>query len=387
MIGSSVKLALLDNIAPQHGPLLSLYLDVNPANPDSTGKGYVLRAASALRELNLDKAYVAQVTEKLRQEFSRVEGRSLVIFAGSDLSTAFDAYYLQTELPFLAAEGGAIAHWGKPLVAPLLFALDQRERHAAIYVAADRVRVFEVFLGQIAEIADYVRSVDTDEWVSYRHARRSHGIGIGVAGRGGADVDTFRARLDESTARLYRTLLPEVEKTLEEGRIDRVILLGQDSTLSTFEGVLPAAIKQRVIGKLSGPANPDAPAHEWLPLVKGLVASAEAAHEQALLDRIKESGVWGVQEVLTLLQANRLHTLVVPWSELGTGFLKDGGLVTASMAEANALRPDETVQEVSLMEVLPEIVQSSGTILEFAEGAAEVRLMAEFGGMAGLRRW
>lgn len=387
MIGSNLKLALLDNIAPQQGPILSLYLDVNPANPDSTGKAYVLRAASALRKLDLDKAYVAQVTEKLRQEFSRVEGRSLVIFAGPDLNTAFDAYYLQTELPFLAAEDGAIAHWGRPLVAPLLFALDQRERHAAIYVAEDRVRLFEVFLGQIEEIADYVRSVDTAEWVSYRHARRSHGIGIGVAGRGGADVDTFRARLDEASARLYRTLLPEVEKTLEEGRIDRVILLGQEASLSAFEAVLPAAIKQRVVGQLPGPANPDAPAHEWLPLVTDLVSNSEAAHEQALLDRIKESGVWGVQEVLTLLQENRLHTLVVPWSELGTAFLTDGGLVTASMAEATTLRPDETVQEISLMEVLPELVQRTGTILEFAEGPAEARLMAEFGGMAGVRRW
>lgn len=387
MIGSTLKLALLDNIAPQAGPVLSLYLDVNPANPDSAGKAYVLRAAGALRALGLDKGYIEQVTEKLRQEYSRVEGRSLVIFAGPDLRTMFDAYYLQSELPFLASEDGALAHWGKPLVAPLLFALDQRERHAVIYVAADRVKVFEVFLGQIEELTDYVRSVDTDEWVNYRHARRSHGIGIGVAARGGADVDTFQARLEEASARLYRTLLPEVEKTLEEGRIDRVILLGQDAPLSAFEAVLPAAIKGRVVGKLPGPANPDAPAHQWLPLVTDLITTTEAAHEQALLDGIRETGVWGVQEVLTLLQENRLHTLVVPWSRLGTAYLTATGLVTASMAEANTLRPDDTVEEIGLMEVLPELVQRTGTILEFAEGAAEERLMAEFGGMAGISRW
>lgn len=387
MIGSTLKLALLDHIAPLPGPLLSLYVDVNPANPDTSGKAYVLRALEAVKALDLPKAYVEALGERLRQQFARLEGRSLVIFAGSDLNEQFDAYYLQTELPFLADAGGALAHWGRPLVAPLLFALDQRERHAAVFVATDRVRLFEVFLGQIEEVADYVRTVDTDSWVDYREARRSGAMGIGVAARGGADVDSFKDRMDEATLRLYRALMPEVAKTLEAGLIDRVILLGQAGPVGAFENLMPADLRQRVVGKLPGHANPAAPAREWLPLVIGLVEESEAAHEAALLDLIREGGVWGVEETMTLLQQNRLRTVVVPWSGLGDGYLTAGGWVAASLAEAEALRPGETVEAVSLLEVLPALVQRTGTVLEFVHGPAEERLMSEFAGMAGLRRW
>lgn len=387
MIGSTLKLALLDNIAPQAGPLLSLYIDVNPANPDTSGKAYVLRAADAMRGLDLPKEYAHAVTERLKLQFARVEGRSLVIFAGQDLEEQFDAYYLQTELPFLASAGGALAHWGRPLVAPLLFALDQRERHAAVYVAADRVRLFEVFLGQVEELADFVRSVDTDSWVNYREARRSGAIGIGVAARGGADVDSFKDRMDEATLRLYRSLMPDVTKTLEDDRVDRVILMGQAGPVNAFENLMPTALKERVIGKLPGHSNPAAPAREWLPLVAELVEDSEAEHELALLDRVREGGVWGVQECLTLLQENRLHTLVVPWSGLGNAYLTESGWVATSLAEAESLRPGETVEEVTLLEVLPGLVQQTATLLEFAEGPAEERLMNEFAGMAGIRRW
>ena len=37
--------------------------------------------------------------------------------------------------------------------------------------------------------------------------------------------------------------------------------------------------------------------------------------------------------------------------------------------------------------MLVDLVQASGTKLEFAEGEAEERLNEEFGGMAGLARW
>jgi len=77
----------------------------------------------------------------------------------------------------------------------------------------------------------------------------------------------------------------------------------------------------------------------------------------------------------------------VPWSGLGDGYLTAGGWVAASLAEAEALRPGETVEAVSLLEVLPALVQQTGTVLEFVHGPAEERLMSEFAGMAGLRRW
>lgn len=387
MIGSNLKLALLENIEPREEPVLSLYIHVNPADPDNTMGAFQLRAAEAMRGVGIAKEYIQQVTDKLEREFTRPEGRTLVVFAGEDLDEFFDAYYLQTDLPFLGANGGALANWGRPLIAPLLFVLDQRERYGVIYVATDRVRVFEAFLGQVEEHVDFVRNVDTSDWVTYSEARRSPGVGVGVAARGGADVDSFQDRMEEATARLYRSLLPRLEKLVDKERMDRIILVGLPPAVSAVQELMSKSLKERVAGTLSPPSNPDAPAHEWQPLVQDLIAETELKFELELLDKIREAGVWGMQETLMLLQDGRLHTIVVPWSEGQTVWRTSSGRVASSAEEAEAQRPGESVEEVRLIEVLPDLVRASSTILEFAEGEAEERLYEEFGGIAGLTRW
>lgn len=387
VIGSNVKRALLEQVADHPGSVLSLYIDVNPASRDNTPKAFVLRAAQAMRRLELDKRYIQQVSDKLTQDFAISKGRSLVVFAGEDIDKLFNAYYLQSELPLLDLSDGALANWGKPFIAPLLFALDQRERYGVIYVSTERVRVFEAFLGQIDELTDFVRVVDTESWQPYREARRSPGIGAGVAARGGADVDRYEDRLGEATARLYRSLLPDVEKALKESETDRVILIGQPAAVSSFQGLMNAATQKRVVGTLPPPANPDGPAREWLPLVKGLIDKAELEHEMKLLDKIRESGVWGLQETLTMMQEHRIHTLVVPWTVKKHVYRSAGGRISASEEEAKVLFPEEEVTEVRLLEVLPDLVQQTNTTLEFVEGEAETRLNDDFGGMAGVRRW
>jgi len=387
VIGANLKLALLEQIDSHAQPVLSLYLNVNPANPDNTQGAVVLRAAEAMRGAGISKEYIERVTGRLTTQFSRPEGRTLVIFAGEDLDQRFDAYYLQTDLPFLNASDGVIANWGRPLVAPLLYVLDQRERYGVLYVAADRARMFEAFLGQVDELVDFVRTVDTDEWRVQREARRSPASGLGVAARGGAAVDSYRDRMEEATARLYRNLLPEVEKLVSEQRMHRLILVGQAPALAAMQSVMNGKLKERLAGTLPPPTNPDAPAHEWQPLVQDLIAETELKFEMGLLDKIREGGVWGYQETLNLLQDGRLHTVVMPWTRAEPVWRTASGRVAATLQEAEALRPGEEVAQARLMEVLTDLVQNSGTILEFAEGKAEERLNAEFGGMAGLTRW
>lgn len=387
MIGSNIKRALTEQVGAHPGPVLSLYLDVNPARADNTPKAFVLRAAEAMRAAGMDKRYIEAVTHKLSQNYVIAQGRSLVVFAGEDPDRLFKAYYLQTRLPLLDLSDGALANWGQPYVAPLLYALDQKERYALVYVSAERVRVFEAFLGQIEELADFEREVDTEAWRPYRHARRSPAIGAGVAARGGAAVDAYRTRLEEATARHYRSLLPEIESRLKDEEVDRLILIGTPAALAAFQGQLGNGLRERLVGTLPPPPNPDGPAPDWLPLAADLMASAEAEHEMALLDRVRESGVWGVQEVLSLLQQHRLHAVVTPWAPDLTVYRAGDGRIAASAEEAAGLSSEETAEAIPLLAVLPELVAQSGTALEFVSGAAEERLEREFAGLAGVTRW
>ena len=76
MIGSNLKLVLLERIEPHASPVLSLYLDVNPGMHDNSVTAFSLRAAEAMRALGLDAGYIRQVTDRLKQRFARAEGRT-----------------------------------------------------------------------------------------------------------------------------------------------------------------------------------------------------------------------------------------------------------------------------------------------------------------------
>src|SRR5690606_20925329 len=129
------------------------------------------------------------------------------------------------------------------------------------------------------------------EWRPYREARRSPGVGVGVAARRGADVDSFKDRMREVTARLYRELEPEIDKALKREGIDHVILVGTPAAMSAFEETLNAGQRERIAARLAPPANPAAEAHEWLPLVKDVIDEGEAKRELKLLETVRETGV------------------------------------------------------------------------------------------------
>lgn len=386
MIGENLQRAL-EQATAHLPPVLSLYLDTNPANPDNVQKAFVLRAAEAMRQQDLPNDYVSNITKRLEMHHVIPQGRSLVIFAGENPDEFFEAHNLQTRLPLLSHSDGALARWGTPFGAPLLYVLDQKQSYAVINVSVERVRVFEAFLGQIEEISSYERETDTDTWRVQRHARRSPGIGIGVAARGGADVDSYQDRLDEATARMYRGLMPEVESELDNEGIERVIISGTAASIAPFKQAMTDGLAKRLVDEIQPPTNPDGAASEWLPLVSGVIARVEGEQESALLDEIAESGVTGLHDSLSLLQDHRLRTVVAPWVLETTVVRAADGRIATSSEEAKVMSPGQAVEEVRLLEVLPELVERSGAVLEFVAGDAEVRLQQEFGGLAGLKRY
>lgn len=96
-------------VAPHPAPLLSLHLGVNPANPDNSGKAYVLRAREALERLEVPPALSKKVLERLQHYIP--QGRTRALFVAEDL---FEDYHLQVELPLLEPRAGVEAHWGPP---------------------------------------------------------------------------------------------------------------------------------------------------------------------------------------------------------------------------------------------------------------------------------
>ncbi|WP_147372607.1 VLRF1 family aeRF1-type release factor, partial [Calidithermus terrae] len=214
-------------IAAHPAPVLSLYVDINPANPGNSGKAYLIRAKEAARALEVPGKVLDQALGAMER---LPEGRLRAVFAGEDWLEAYD---LQTELPL---PGGVEARWGEPYLTPLMYALDEYERYAVVLVDQEKWRLFEVHMGKIEELEGAFRAVATNEWRELGEdataaGGRSAGPGaVGHVGRavGGSGKDNFNERMGEWTERFFKEMAQHLVEAMRTRGIEQLILMGPD---------------------------------------------------------------------------------------------------------------------------------------------------------------
>jgi peptide subunit release factor 1 (eRF1) len=375
-------------------PLLSLYLDVNPAKPENAGRAYALRAKDAMKALGVPEDLQERVLEVLKNQV--LQAKTAVFFAGKGL---FETLLLQVELPLVSTlkttfleekanrllTDGVLAHYGEPFLLPLAYALDEYERYGVVYLDQERWRVFEVFLGEIEEVSDAFLALDTDAW--RRLSLDAPGRRFNLAGisRGGAGQDLFAKRLAAWEERFYKTLAHELEKLWEARGFTRLVLMGPEEHTKLFLGYLPRRLKERVAALLPSLPHPGATPGEVLKRLEPVLEEAERRGEVELLKRLEEAypkAVFG-PEVLERVQEGRVELWVLPW-HLEQRVYACGELYFAE--EARALATCETPEAKPLALVLPELSAGYAAKVEFVRGEAEARLL-ERGGMAALLRW
>lgn len=378
---------LKQGIAQHPAPVLSLYLSVNPANPDNSGKAYVLRAKEALERLEVPPALGKKVLQQLQHYIP--QGRTRALFVAEDL---FEDYHLQVELPLLDPRAGIEARWGAPYLAPLLFALDEYQRYGVVQMDQERLRLFEVFLGEIEELADAFRLLDTHNW-RYLGEDRTGTPGrssspavsdVGVVARGGSGKDKFQRRVDEWSQRFFREAGSILQQQMAERGIERLILLGVPEEARQL---LPSAVNEKVVATLPALHTSVPSTAEVLKAVSEAIEQVERKEEEALLEQVRQKGVGGLEQVLSLLQEGRLQYVLVPWQLQAKAWRSGDGWVGSSPQAVQAHSPDQPIEEVELKRVLPELAARYGSKLEFVHGEVELRLQRELGGLAGMTRW
>lgn len=365
-------------VAPRVAPVLSLYLDVNPANPSNQGKAYVLRAREALEATKTPPEVRKKVLETLEHDLP--QARSRVLFATEGWMESYD---LQVDLPLVE---GVEARWGEPYLTPILYVLDEYDRVGVVYLDSEKWRMFEVYLGEIEELPGAFRAVPTQEWNQLTQDSPGRRYGQGGIHRAAANTDRFERRLDAWTHRFYKRLAGLLEQVMNERNIQQLVLVGQKPEVLVFKELLPKRLRERVLATLPSLPTPRAPAGEVLRLVQGVLEPLERERENRLLDELAERGVTGLDQTLELLQQGGLHLLVAPWNPRGKVYRAPDGWVGGSMEGAVAHGAGR-IEDVELKQVLPELAEAYGTRLEFVRGPAEERLHKAFGGLAGLPRW
>ena len=378
--------ALQTQVATHPAPVLSLYLNVNPARPENARKAYALRARAAMERLGVDKHTARQIVTRLRQDHGMPDARTLVVFAGDEPRAFFESYAIRPEIALVEAGDGVVARWGEPYVAPLLLTVQEHRRYLVVLLASDHVRLFELYLDEVAELDGLVQPLDDSGW----RPMREHATGMpGVPARGGSGKDLYDKRVADWRRRFHLDVVRHLDRTLDAlGGDPRLLLMGQGPEVSAFEGVLPPTLQARVVDRLAAPPNADAPASELEPLFFAALQTVEQGAERALLERIQEKGVWGFGSTLEAVREGRIHLLAVPWRMRATVFHVGGGeSVAPSRAEAARHAPDQPVLETPLADVLPALLARHNMQLAVMHGDNEARLFESFDGLAGLARW
>ena len=385
MLGKEQIVQLRDTVGSYPEPVLSLYAQVNPAVADNHPHAIALRVKETLRRLGVPPKVRQAVTKHFRQQV--MQAKTMVLFADEN---RVETLGLEVELPVVHHKSGHLeARWGKAYFTPLLLALDEYSRYGIWFVDQDRWRFFEVFLGEIHEREQAFRALspaERDEWKTSPPRSPEW-----LANRGGCARDNADWHMRELTRRFFDESVESVSRHISERGIGRLILMGQKQHLSVLENSLPRALADRLVGRMMPLEHAEISAAQVLAKIKPQLEAIEADAETALLDRVREEGHWGLSSCLRDLQSGRMHTVIVPWDEKRHVWLntREGQLEAPANAEGDP--PTDTDpsswRKKNLMEILPELVLAHGARLEFVRGARAERLLREFDGMAGLRRW
>jgi len=394
MIGKEEVRRIKESLKDLKTPALSLYLDINPAKPDNAGRAYALRAKDAMKALAVPEALAEKALELLKHEV--IQAKTLALFADE---ARMELFPLQVELPLVRAvktafvdektsrllTDGAQAHYGEPFLLPLVYALDEYERYGVIYVDQERWRVFEVFLGEIAEVKDAFLALDTEAWRRLSLDAPGRRFNLGGIARGGAGQDLFAKRLAAWEERFYKALAHELVRHVEERGFTRLLLMGPEEHTKLFLGYLPKRLKEKVVAELPSLPHPGASPGEVLKRLEPVLEEVERQAEVRLLEELEEAypkAAFG-PEVLARVQEGRVELWVLPW-HLEKEVYACNGLYLAE--EAQALAYCQNPEKKPLAVVLPELAAGYAAKLEFVRSEAERRLL-ERGGMAALLRW
>ncbi|MGF1472481.1 MAG: VLRF1 family aeRF1-type release factor [Rubrobacteraceae bacterium] len=362
---------LRDRMSGYRGPVLSAYVNVNPAHPENQGKAYVTRLKAALKECGAPEDLSKHALKFFQDELPHA--RTIAYFAATD--GLLETSRIDLDLP-------EEVRWGEPDVAPLMLALDEYESYGVLLVDRKRFRFLATSLGEIEEVAESRNVLNTAGWRELTISPAN------ATPRGGSSKDDFKDRVEENTRRFYKGVGETVQREVQRQGIGRLILAGPGERTAEFRKALPGELRERVVGEVHLPV--DAPEGEVLEKISSARRRAESDREAELLEKVREDGVYGMTATVEALQEGRVSHLLVSWPlDDEVYWSADDGVVVLEGSPLESAYEEAQIRMRPLMDVLVDLAGSHGSRIEFVREESDVYedLRDEFGGVAGLTRF
>lgn len=337
---------------------LSITLEVNPALPENqaTTPAWRIWLKNALKDIEKNRSADQTATwNDLRRRVDAYfqlyipQGRGLALYLGPD---GFQREY-ELSLPF---QNRAV--FGPPVVAPLIWALDEYEHYLVVRVDSEKAQFLEAYLGGAGTEESIRLDLDSSDWREHVIMPPTSVTSFSAGTVQGSLRDRFQDRVDEHIERFHREVASRAQKLADRYGAERIILGGTEEAAHAVRALLPDTLRQRVIAILPIPLR--AAPHEVLEQALPAALDYERQYELNLVNEIiglaksaSGRGALGREQVMRALEQRRVDTVVVPWP----------------------------LEDEELRNQLPLQAFAGGSDIEMVRGDAATKLQAE-GGMA-----
>jgi len=375
---------LIHSLPKLSAPILTAYLDTNPADPRNQRHpaGYVIWLKS--RAKIIGSRAPADEQKQFKEQLARVESylrnrppreRGVVIFAGLQTWQWLPLHVpLEDEL-----------HWGRPSLTQLLWLLDEHQPSGVVLVDRSGARFFRFWLGEMAEQKEAALVLDTSAWKGKELVAPAH---AGAQKMRGSMRDVFEQRVEAQYERFHREAAQQIVQWAQREKLSPVFVAGPNESVEPVWAELPKTFRERaaLVKGFSGKIAPAelqqhiAPEQErWkraheLETVNGLLAHPNGIR-----------AIVGLDETLARLQQGAARGLVVVRG-LG-GKLRQCSKCGWTDRSADPACPGCGGERrvIPLRAVLPELARKHGVPVEVVTGDAAQKLR-DAGGLAAWLR-
>ena len=306
--------------------ILSLYLNVDNAQPEN-------QAANPAWRIWLKKqlrSVEAQLKEEDQPAWDAVRDSVDTFFmgympSGKGLVAFFSPDWQQTHSLPVPLDNQAA--FGRPLVGPMLLALDEYRPYLVVLVDQEEAHFYVSYLGQTA-FRDSIE-IDLDEY-DFGEKTGMPSTSATAGGHGGVMVkqrDTFEDMIHEHRMRFYREVAAHTHHLMQHEGIERVILGGDEQAGHSVRRQMSEPLQSRVVDVVSIPRHYSL--HDLFAQVQPLALEYERREDtrivEEVIDRAHAGGraVLGVEAVETALRRQQVSELIVAWPPQSMGRVND----------------------------------------------------------------
>lgn len=270
-------------------PVVSLYLVVGPTAGTKEAHRAALRGLLKEASSGASSKDIEAIEKYFDFEYDW-QARAVAVFSCADKGFWRD---FQLDVPV----HNKVSVGRRAYVKPLTRLLDAFSRYGVILVDREGARLFQFEMGRLREAAGTLG----DEVKRHK--------------QGGFAAARYQRRADEQAAQNLRRAAELANDFFQGVKGSRLIIGGTAETVSQFQGMLPKALQQRVVGTL--PLDILAPAGEVRDRTMELIQEVNRVREAELVEKMITAATKGgaaaigLADTLMALQEHRVHILIV----------------------------------------------------------------------------